>query len=117
MLALAATLEFMLDAIVPCVRFIAYNSGQSPARNFVWNITLQYCGVKETRESKLNETLIEYTGIDIPATSDSHPDGAVIPNMSVKRYIEGVAPNFMIDGIAPSIMTAVVRAKIDFRCF
>jgi hypothetical protein len=102
----AATIEFMFDAVVPCVRFIASNSGQSPARNFVWNITLQYFGGKENRESRLNETLIEQTGADIPATSDLRADGALIPDMSVKQYIEESVPGLMI---------TVVRAKIDFR--
>jgi len=100
-----ATIEFMLDAIVPCVKFIAYNSGQSPARNFVWNITLQYFGGKENHESGLNETLVEYIGMDIPA-GGSHTDAALIPDMSVKQYIEGVVPGLMI---------TIVRAKVDFR--
>jgi hypothetical protein len=103
----AATIEFMLDAIHPCVRFIAYNSGQSPARNFVWNITLQYFGGKENRESILHEAWIEQTGIDIPATIEySDACGAMIPDMSVKQYIEEAVPGLMI---------TVVRAKIDFR--
>jgi hypothetical protein len=58
----AATIEFMLDAIHPCVKFIAYNSGQSPARNFVWNITLQYAGAPANRESMLNEKWLQGTG-------------------------------------------------------
>jgi hypothetical protein len=103
----AATIEFMLDAIHPCVRFIAYNSGQSPARNFVWNITIQYFGGKENRESRLHEAWIEQTGIDIPATIEySDAGGALIPDMSVKQYIEEAVPGLMI---------TVVRAKIGFR--
>jgi hypothetical protein len=102
----AATIEFMLDAIHPCVRFIAYNSGQSPARNFIWNITLQYAGAPANRESMLNEKWLEGTGIDIPAASDAPKDGALIPDMSVKQYIEGVAPGTLV---------AVIRARIDFR--
>jgi hypothetical protein len=102
----AATIEFMLDAIHPCVRFIAYNSGQSPARNFVWNITLQYFGGKENRESRLHEAWIEQTGIDIPATIEYSDVGGLIPEMSVKQYIEEAVPGLMI---------TVVRAKIGFR--
>jgi hypothetical protein len=102
----SANIDFLWDAIVPRITFIAFNSGQSPARNFIWNVTLQYPGIPANRESALNENWLEQVGMDIPATSDAPPDGAFIPDMSVKQYIEGVAPGTTL---------TVIRTKIDFR--
>jgi hypothetical protein len=45
-------------------------------------------------------------GCKEPAASDAPKDGALIPDMSVKQYIEGVAPGTLV---------AVIRTKIDFR--
>ncbi len=44
--------------------------------------------------------------MDIPATSDATPESALVNDMSLKQYVEKVAPN---------VDAAVVRAKIDFR--
>jgi hypothetical protein len=103
----SASIDFLSNDTLPRVMFIASNSGQSPARNFIWNVTLQYPGIPVSRESSLKENWLEQVGMDIPATSDAPPDRAFIPDMSVKQYIEGVAPG--------TITLAAIRTKIDFR--
>lgn len=102
----SVNIDFLWHAIVPRVDFVATNSGQSPARNFIWNMTLQYAGSTASRETMFNEKWLEMTGIDIPAASDAPKDGAIIHDMSIKQYIESVAP---------SRLTFVVRLKVDFR--
>jgi hypothetical protein len=102
----SAGMDFLLGDIHPRILFVAYNSGQSPARNFIWNITLQYVGLPINRESVFNENWLEGAGMDISASSDAPPTGAIIPNMSVKQFIEGPAPGVLI---------SMVRVKIEFR--
>jgi hypothetical protein len=98
----SAVIEFAVDGLVPIITFIAFNSGQSPALRFTWNITLQYFVGGETKESIFNEELSDCVNIDIPAASDSPANSAGITNMSAKQYIES------------SIRPIVVRIKIGF---
>ena len=97
-------LDFLLEAICPRVSFMAANTGQSPARNFIWNMTLQYIDqTKINREVTFNPKWQEYPGIDIAAASEAPPDAALIPDMSIKLYV------------APKTSHCVVRLKIDYR--
>jgi hypothetical protein len=102
----SASIDFLSNDTLPRVMFIASNSGQSPARNFIWNVTLQYPGIPANRQSAPNENWLEQVGMDIPATSEAPPDRAFIPDMSVKQYIEEAAPGTTL---------AVIRTKVDFR--
>lgn len=103
----AASLEFIVfGTIVPVVKIVASNSGQSPARNFVWNITLQYVGGAENRSRPLVENWIDRTGMDIPATSDAPPEAAIISEMSVVEHIEKTVPG---------LVRTIARVKIEFR--
>lgn len=99
-----AQIDFLLDISIPRVTFVASNSGQSPARNFVWNVTLQYAGPSISRETVFYEQWLTTTGMDIPAASDAHPEGALVP-MPAKTYVEAV----------PGVLNSVIRLKIDFR--
>jgi hypothetical protein len=101
-----ARIDFDTEYAHPQVTFIATNSGQSPARNFIWSISIQYAGDVVRRAITFNENWLDSTGIDIPARADSPPENAQIAYMSVKRYIEDVAPE---------VTFYLVRVKIDFR--
>jgi hypothetical protein len=102
-----ARIDFDTEYAHPQVTFIATNSGQSPARNFIWSISIQYAGDAVSRAITFNEKWLDSTGIDIPAGADTTPpERAQIAYMSVKRYIEDVAPN---------VTFYLVRVKIDFR--
>jgi hypothetical protein len=102
-----ARIDFDTEYAHPQVTFITTNSGQSPARNFIWSISIQYAGDTVRRAITFNEKWLDSTGIDIPAGADTTPpESAQIAYMSVKRYIEDVAPN---------VTFYLVRVKIDFR--
>jgi hypothetical protein len=101
----AAGVNFMLEMSVPTVSFVASNSGQSPARNFIWNVILQYADPSVCRETEFNDRWLTSTGMDIPAASDAHPESAWVP-MPARVHIETVTPGMVL---------CVVRLKIDFR--
>jgi hypothetical protein len=66
-------LDFVFDALCPRIGFIAANTGQSPARTFIWNMTLQYAGNGINRETIFNPNwLNDPPGIGIAATSGSN---------------------------------------------
>ena len=97
-------LDFVFDAICPRISFIAANTGQSPARNFIWNMTLQYAGSGISREAVLNKNwLTDPPGVGIAAASESSPDAAVIPDMAIKQYV------------IPKASECVARLKIEYR--
>jgi hypothetical protein len=92
--------EFKLS---PAVTFIATNSGQSPAINFIWNVTIQYLSQDNRhREGTLTDLWLQETGINVPATADATPSSAIISNMTVREF-------------ANNANIFVVRIKIDFR--
>jgi hypothetical protein len=80
----------------PRVEFVAVNSGQSPARDFTWNVTLRY-GVDQERVCRPNWR--RYSGFDIPADGESSPISTFVPNMAVDS-----SPGFF-----------VARLKVEFR--
>jgi hypothetical protein len=100
----AAQIGFMFHANAPAISFVAFNSGQSPARNFVWNITLQYPAREINREVSFNVNWLREAGMSIPAVTAAPPESAIVSDMSVKQYLE-----------AKGIINTVIRAKIDFR--
>jgi hypothetical protein len=89
------------------VKFVPFNTGQSPARNFVWNVTVQYASGHDKQKSSFDKDWQNRAGIDIPASSDGFPGGAMVPNISLKNFREAR------DKSAP--IGVVVRVKIDFR--
>jgi hypothetical protein len=87
----------------PLIAFVASNSGQSPAINFIWNITLQYPVPDTNRQSVFNPNWLTSIGYDIPANSDAPPESALIQNMIVERC----AP--------PGTIRTIIRFKIEYR--
>jgi hypothetical protein len=54
----SAAVGFMrFGPTMPFVQFLASNSGQSPARNFLWNIMFQYPAEPASRQSTLNHRI------------------------------------------------------------
>ncbi len=98
--------DFHSEYIHPIISFIATNSGQSPARNFISNITLQYVGNPVDRQITFKRDWLNQVGISIPAGTDAPRERFHIPNMSIKLHVEG----------QQAIAThCVVRALIRFR--
>jgi hypothetical protein len=101
-----ARIDFHSEYAHPIVGFIATNSGQSPARNFVWNIGLQYAGDGLNRTVSFNGKWLESTGLDIPAGKDTTWESAHIADMSAKLYIQSVLPKADM---------CLARVRLDFR--
>jgi hypothetical protein len=101
-----ASITFMMDVQNPLVTFIATNSGQSPARNYIWNVAVQY---PEPSINKcfvlIDERWLQGTGMDIPAGSDSPPENVMI----------SAPAKIAIERPHPGTTVTVVRVKIDFR--
>jgi hypothetical protein len=75
----------------PMIRIIATNTGQSPARNFVWNPTVQYtnAGIRNAPRSltrELGSNWRNILGVGI-AVGQSHPDAAMIPEMELLKFL------------------------------
>jgi hypothetical protein len=89
----------------PIVKFSAFNTGQSPAKNFLWNITIQYAAGTHRHTLSFNDKWQSRSEIDIPATSDAPSQAAAIPNMPLDSF----------RGIIDKGLIPVIRVKIDFR--
>ncbi|MEI9914658.1 MAG: hypothetical protein WDN29_01260 [Methylovirgula sp.] len=97
------TVNFIrFGATVPQVIFAASNSGQSPARNFLWNITLQYPARGIDRQVVFNPNWMEQIGYDIPA-NNSISESAIVQDMATEQRIP------------PGTVITVIRAKIEYR--
>jgi hypothetical protein len=105
----SAFIGFETEFEHPRIRFVATNTGQSPAKNFVWNVAVQYASMGATQTHEFGKNWDKETGFDIPATSDSTPQGAMIPNMSLKIFREKPKPGALV----PSVIIA--RVKLEFR--
>jgi hypothetical protein len=90
----------------PFVEFVAANSGQSPALNFLWNITVQYITASAKQVCSLNVGWLTGSGMNIPASSDSTPERAIITPMTIKNFLQGANHN---------IGAFVIRVRIEFR--
>lgn len=101
-----ARIDFHSAYAHPIVGFVATNSGQSPARNFVWNIDIQYVGEGINRTVSFNRKWLEGRGLDIPAGKDADQERAHIADMSAKSFVQSVSPN---------AQSCLVRVRIDFR--
>lgn len=96
-----AGVDFIMFGVPsPLVTFIASNSGQSPARNFLWNITLQY--PNENIESILNPNWLNGIGYDVAANSDAPSEAALISKMGTQLIPTGT-------------VITVIRLKIEYR--
>jgi hypothetical protein len=93
----------------PLVRITAKNTGQSPARNFIWHPTIQYGSFSEPMRSRyrhLGGNWREITGIGIPASGGEHTAGAMVTGMLLLRFLR-----------ESSLITNAVllRARIQFE--
>jgi hypothetical protein len=93
----------------PIVVFVPFNTGQSPATNFIWNITIQYASGHDKRTHSFIENWQSNTGvnIDIPAAQTAPPQRAVISHIPLKNF-RGILDKTTPRGV-------VVRVRIDFR--
>jgi hypothetical protein len=88
----------------PSVEIGASNSGQSPARYFLWRPTIQYISGTERRQRGLGMVWAEAPGASIP-TNETYPSRVLIPDMGIVR--------FAATGISPS-GDVLVRVRIEF---
>ncbi|HEX4053304.1 MAG TPA: hypothetical protein VHX86_03475 [Tepidisphaeraceae bacterium] len=75
----------------PMVKIIATNTGQSPARNFIWNPTVQYFSsgigtVSRSLTRELGSNWCDILGVGI-AVGQSHPDAAMVPEMELLKFL------------------------------
>jgi len=87
----------------PIVSFTAVNNGQSPARNFIWNVTLEYVYLGMRRRRQLTDRWETNIGSDIPAGSTTSIQSAYIPDMTTRQLENDCSET-----------TLVVIVKIDF---
>jgi hypothetical protein len=74
----------------PFIRITAKNTGQSPARNFVWNPIIQYIGITaETkwRTGDLGGNWREIRGVGI-SVGHEHTDGAIVHGMLLLKFLQ-----------------------------
>ena len=76
----------------PMVRIIATNTGQSPARNFIWNPTVQYFSAgtgapPRSSTGELGSNWRNILGVGI-AVGQSHPEAAMIPEMELLNFLK-----------------------------
>jgi hypothetical protein len=93
---------------VPQIRIVARNTGQSPARNFLWHPTIQFINSRRPGiavEQALNSNWREMNGISIPV-GERHGDGAVLDATALQQATAGDNP---------ASGTLVIRVKIDFE--
>jgi hypothetical protein len=97
----------------PAVSIAATNSGQSLARNFVWNPTLQYIGTiegqRQTRVRELGANWRDILGVNIPV-GGTHQDNAMISDMNLNQFM----PEMDVTDF-PYGQTIVVRLRIQFE--
>jgi hypothetical protein len=70
----------------PMVRIIATNTGQSPARNFIWNPTVQYFSTGRSSSKELGSNWRDILGVGI-AVGQSHSVGAMVPEMELLKFL------------------------------
>jgi hypothetical protein len=87
----------------PRLTIIATNSGQSPARKFIWKPTIEYIGGDQRRQRGLNGNWVAPPGASIPV-GDPFQESVLIPDMSITRFAASVRPQDHI----------LVRIRVEF---
>lgn len=98
----AATVTFLrmtegvalLDDVQPLVRITAKNTGQSPARNFVWQPTVHYLSFSDpigNRYRRLGGNWRAIAGVGIPV-GEEHSAGAMVTDMLLLRFLRENSP-------------------------
>jgi hypothetical protein len=78
-------LDWTPGEAIPSVEIVASNSGQSPARNFLWRPTIQYFSGDQRRQRGLGIVWAEAPGASIPS-KESHTSRVMIPDMGIARF-------------------------------
>jgi hypothetical protein len=68
------------------VSVVAENSGQSPARNFVWRASLQYIGGGQARKRGENGPWVLSPGKPIAARGELDGDSTVVDDMLIDKF-------------------------------
>jgi hypothetical protein len=92
----------------PTIQIVARNTGQSPARNFVWNPTLQYVVLDAPRSREMGGNWQDILGVNIAAGQD-HSDRGLIGEMPIIRYLASTG-----NISANSLMTRL-RVQFEFE--
>jgi hypothetical protein len=98
--------------IQPIVKVTATNTGQSPARNFVWNPTIEYISAglgaaqPHTRARQLGANWRDILGVGI-AVGQSHSDSAMVGEMPLIRFLQSAGN---IDATA-----ILIRLRVQFE--
>jgi hypothetical protein len=89
----------------PSVSVVAENSGQSPARNFVWRATLQYICDGQARKRGDNGPWVLSPGKPISARGELEGDSFVVSDMLIDQFFS----------TTPRHGPILVRGKIEFK--
>lgn len=96
----------------PIIKIVATNTGQSPARNFVWNPILEYTSVGTgsnlSRIRELGRNWRDILGVGI-AVGQGHTDSAMVGEMALIRFLQETGN---VD--ATAILTRV-RVQFEFE--
>jgi hypothetical protein len=99
-----------LNDVQPLVRIVAKNTGQSPARNFVWNTAIQYFSLGEVGrsiEGQLGGNWREIRGAGIPVGGE-HVSGALVTGMLLLKFLRA-------DSGPDNVVMIRVRVQFEFE--
>jgi hypothetical protein len=97
-----------LADVQPLVRVTAKNTGQSPARNFVWHPTVHYFSFSTPARNlyrRLGGNWREIAGIGIPV-GEEHSGGALVTGMLLLRFLRESGP---------VVNALLLRVRIQFE--
>jgi hypothetical protein len=91
----------------PLINIVVSNGGQTPARDFKWEVSLQYYFERQIIvEATANREWLNRPGVDIPPRSEVQPESKLTLNMSFKRFVADTSP---------PLPHVAVRIKIEYR--
>jgi hypothetical protein len=97
----------------PMVRITATNTGQSPAKNFIWNPTVEYYSTSigagpRSLTKELGSNWRDILGVGI-SVSQSYVSTAMIPEMELYKFLgEGV-------GVEKDVVLVRLRVRFEFE--
>lgn len=96
--------DFVPGEAFPLIAISAKNSGQSPARDFVWRPTVQYFSGNQRRQRGLGDAWAEAPGASLPANS-TFESRVLVTDMGMARFAK--------TDISPS-GDVLIRVRIEF---
>ncbi|HEY5348062.1 MAG TPA: hypothetical protein VIJ72_07710, partial [Rhizomicrobium sp.] len=88
----------------PRLTIVATNSGQSPARNFVWRPQVEYIGGNQRRLRDMGGNWVGAPGASI-ASGDSFQESALIPDLLIIRFA---------NSNRPPVDRVMIRIRVEF---